>query len=190
MALKPCRECGEQISDDAKTCPKCGKKNPINSPIKKWLWIAAVVIVLIAIGSHRQQEQAAQSVSGTNASPNVSGTNGGSRKTSAYIEEGRKVVGIYTTIGAIRLNATAEDVGCTPSKDLECSFSDSTGTYTATFYQEPSQPNIYRICDYHYKFSVPDSMSNNEVYQMLEKKLGPGEFGRAQIVSDQYFWGD
>lgn len=28
MALKQCRECGKQISSDAKTCPSCGKRNP------------------------------------------------------------------------------------------------------------------------------------------------------------------
>ena len=28
MALKPCRECGEKVSTEAKTCPNCGKKNP------------------------------------------------------------------------------------------------------------------------------------------------------------------
>lgn len=27
MALKPCRECGKQVSDHAKTCPNCGYKN-------------------------------------------------------------------------------------------------------------------------------------------------------------------
>jgi hypothetical protein len=28
MALKPCKECGQQISTEAKTCPHCGKANP------------------------------------------------------------------------------------------------------------------------------------------------------------------
>ena len=28
MALYPCRECGEEVSLDAKSCPKCGAKHP------------------------------------------------------------------------------------------------------------------------------------------------------------------
>lgn len=33
MALKPCRECGEQVSEAAKTCPSCGIKSPARKPI-------------------------------------------------------------------------------------------------------------------------------------------------------------
>ncbi|KMZ13793.1 hypothetical protein BHUM_02689 [Candidatus Burkholderia humilis] len=29
MALKQCRECGTEVSDQAKVCPKCGIKNPV-----------------------------------------------------------------------------------------------------------------------------------------------------------------
>ena len=29
MALKPCRECGQEVSDQAKTCPKCGVGRPV-----------------------------------------------------------------------------------------------------------------------------------------------------------------
>ncbi len=36
MSLKPCRECGEQISSHARNCPKCGIKKLIN---KKTLWL-------------------------------------------------------------------------------------------------------------------------------------------------------
>lgn len=33
MALKPCRECGAQVSNTAATCPICGFKSPIKKPI-------------------------------------------------------------------------------------------------------------------------------------------------------------
>lgn len=36
MSLVPCKECGEQISSSAKTCPKCGAKVP---HFKWWLWV-------------------------------------------------------------------------------------------------------------------------------------------------------
>lgn len=30
MAMKPCRECGEQVSTQAKACPHCGTPHPAN----------------------------------------------------------------------------------------------------------------------------------------------------------------
>lgn len=65
MALISCSECGAEVSDKAKACPKCG--NPINMPpevndyvrekkpldmakIKKIIIIAVVVVVVIFIG--------------------------------------------------------------------------------------------------------------------------------------------
>jgi RNA polymerase subunit RPABC4/transcription elongation factor Spt4 len=47
MALKPCKECGKEISTEAKVCPNCGKKDPTSQPVPKWLWIALGVLVLI-----------------------------------------------------------------------------------------------------------------------------------------------
>lgn len=35
MALKPCKECGAEVSTKAKACPKCGAKVPHT---KWWLW--------------------------------------------------------------------------------------------------------------------------------------------------------
>ena len=29
MALKPCRECGKQISSEARVCPFCGIRKPV-----------------------------------------------------------------------------------------------------------------------------------------------------------------
>ena len=41
---KTCKECGEQISKKAKSCPKCGVKQGLPT------WIKAVIIFLIIIG--------------------------------------------------------------------------------------------------------------------------------------------
>ena len=30
MALEPCRECGKTVSTEAKTCPNCGVRDPVN----------------------------------------------------------------------------------------------------------------------------------------------------------------
>jgi hypothetical protein len=84
MALKPCRECGKEISDQAEACPHCGIKNPGHSggasqqplkspppvtPKKKGngcltvIGIFFIIVVgIVAIGSN----------SGGNSSPNIS----------------------------------------------------------------------------------------------------------------------
>ena len=45
MAMKRCKECGEEISSSAKTCPKCGKKQ---GGIGKVILILLVLVVIIA----------------------------------------------------------------------------------------------------------------------------------------------
>src|SRR5438067_556704 len=49
MALKPCKECGKEISTSAKLCPNCGRKYPtggLTIPAK----IFVGIIVLVVIG--------------------------------------------------------------------------------------------------------------------------------------------
>jgi len=31
MALKPCRECGKLVAEDASTCPQCGAGTPVRT---------------------------------------------------------------------------------------------------------------------------------------------------------------
>jgi hypothetical protein len=50
MALKKCKECGNEVSSSAKVCPKCGKKLKMGL-IKKTLIGLGVLILLGAISS-------------------------------------------------------------------------------------------------------------------------------------------
>lgn len=58
MALIQCKECGAMISDQAKSCPKCGcpvehdsqVEETENHPRRMSLWILVAVIAIIAIG--------------------------------------------------------------------------------------------------------------------------------------------
>jgi zinc-ribbon domain len=59
MALIKCVECGEEISDTAKSCPKCGAKVP---KAKLWIWIplgliAAFFIIGLLAGNTPEGEQ-------------------------------------------------------------------------------------------------------------------------------------
>lgn len=58
MALKPCRECGKDVSTEAKTCPHCGVSGPVVASIMNknfgcgtgCLALIALVVVVMVIG--------------------------------------------------------------------------------------------------------------------------------------------
>ena len=46
MAMIACSECGTEISDKAKACPKCGARVPHT---KWWLWVPLGLIVFVFV---------------------------------------------------------------------------------------------------------------------------------------------
>lgn len=62
MALMPCKECGNEVSTDAKACPKCGAKVP---KTKWWLWVPLGLVVAFlgfgaVVGSSPEAQEKAQ----------------------------------------------------------------------------------------------------------------------------------
>lgn len=52
MAMEPCLDCGELISDTAAECPKCGSKANISkSADKAMMYTVIVIVVLLILGS-------------------------------------------------------------------------------------------------------------------------------------------
>jgi hypothetical protein len=49
MALKPCRECGAEISTAATTCPHCGMKSPTRQPIGCLRPLGFAVVIIVGI---------------------------------------------------------------------------------------------------------------------------------------------
>ncbi len=60
MALITCKECGSEVSSEAKTCPKCGVR--IKPKSKVWMWVlgvpAALFVVFAVIGANDPEIQA------------------------------------------------------------------------------------------------------------------------------------
>ena len=49
MAIKPCKECGNQISDKAESCPQCGAKQRKKT---SWItWGVGIFVVFLIIGA-------------------------------------------------------------------------------------------------------------------------------------------
>ena len=49
MAIKQCKECGNQVSDKAQSCPSCGAKQPKKMGI--FAWIAIICVGMLVIGA-------------------------------------------------------------------------------------------------------------------------------------------
>lgn len=75
MALKPCKECGQQISTAARSCPQCGAPKPTTAPQNKRANIvlgAIGVVVLIGVfgrGSEDSKNSSAASSTTSAYSP-------------------------------------------------------------------------------------------------------------------------
>ena len=48
MTVSPCKECGNEVSSKAKTCPHCGAPIKRRSNIVPWLAFAIVIAVVVA----------------------------------------------------------------------------------------------------------------------------------------------
>lgn len=68
MALTKCDECGNEVSDTDKTCPKCGAKK-IKKNVSKWVvWLSIVGVLYLVFMSNDtkvKREQAAASAAST-----------------------------------------------------------------------------------------------------------------------------
>jgi RNA polymerase subunit RPABC4/transcription elongation factor Spt4 len=49
MALRKCRECGREISTDAKACPHCGRRSPTGTSGSTWGCLAIILVIVIII---------------------------------------------------------------------------------------------------------------------------------------------
>ena len=49
MAIKPCKECGNQISDKAESCPQCGAKQPKKTSLFTKIVLGFIIFTVIMI---------------------------------------------------------------------------------------------------------------------------------------------
>ena len=58
MALKNCKECGNQISTKAKKCPNCGAKAPKRTSILIWALVGVIGYVFYMVGQGKLEAPA------------------------------------------------------------------------------------------------------------------------------------
>lgn len=68
MALVKCKECGEQISTKAKSCPKCGASAPKKTSMFTWLVLILFILIMYFSSKTSTSNSSVQkSVSNTSA---------------------------------------------------------------------------------------------------------------------------
>ena len=79
MAMTNCRECGNEVSEDAKTCPHCGVKTPDQTShygnIGVWSIVAVIILVSVLFRGCSDAKLPDPEVLGSEYKVNISGSN-------------------------------------------------------------------------------------------------------------------
>lgn len=69
MAIKPCRECGKEVSTEAQSCPHCGCAQPVKKSISALGWVAVIAVGLIAYSCTQRAENRQSPASQASSQP-------------------------------------------------------------------------------------------------------------------------
>ncbi|HEW9973789.1 TPA: zinc ribbon domain-containing protein [Shewanella algae] len=72
MALVKCKECGEEVSTKAKTCPKCGAKAPKKTSLFTWFVLGFIIFVVYTASQSPSTPSKAKPSSTTVSTPQKS----------------------------------------------------------------------------------------------------------------------
>lgn len=95
MAIKPCKECGQEVSSDAKKCPKCGKDQ------RNWFMqhkIMTAILVIIVLSVFASMGDDNSNTSPTSSSNTVSTS---SSESTATTQQETKVAPTVITVDEI-----------------------------------------------------------------------------------------
>lgn len=128
MAMDKCRECGTEVSDEAKKCPKCGIAKPVNKTSTSTKVIAGLFGfgILWSIVSNNSQNPTSHKENSTPVAPKVNPKNEALRLVTLDKWEWRK--GGFDSV--MLLDAKIKNTGARDIKDIEieCTHSSNSGT--------------------------------------------------------------
>lgn len=87
MALVKCKECGAQVSSEAKACPQCGAAPPKRTSTLTWLVLGFIVLVVIGSMTKPDRSSSGSSSTSSAAVPDDSET-----KEFLWMERGKDMV--------------------------------------------------------------------------------------------------
>ena len=48
MAITKCRQCRQDVSTEAQTCPHCGTASPGKAPVARWIKVVVFLLIVVA----------------------------------------------------------------------------------------------------------------------------------------------
>ncbi len=126
MAMGKCRECGTEVSDQAKTCPKCGVDQPVKKKTSLFTWIIAIIFGLIVYGAFSTDSPSTPAASAPPPPPKY--TEKEQAALSTKLEDMNWQKGGFENV--MLLDATIKNVGTKAVKDIEitCTHFSNSGT--------------------------------------------------------------
>lgn len=194
MAMKKCKECGEEISSSAKKCPKCGKdqrnffmKHPV-------LYTILILIIIAVAGSSGSENTGNTTVTSTGNQVQETVYNIGDAISNEEYEITIKNVSTATKVGSEYLNSqpaeggiyvcvdfTYKNVSTEPISSWDfptVELVDSNGVEyssdvsASSYYATEKDPNRKVLSDLNPGITVTD----NKVFEIAEESYNQGEW--------------
>lgn len=194
MAMKKCKECGEEISSSAKKCPKCGKdqrnffmKHPV-------LYTILILIIIAVAGSSGSDDTGNTTVTSTGNQVQETVYNIGDAISNEKYEITIKNVSTATKVGSQYLNSqpaeggiyvcvdfTYKNVSTEPISSWDfptVELVDSNGVEyssdvnASSYYATEKDPNRKVLSDLNPGITVTD----NKVFEIAEESYNQGEW--------------
>lgn len=133
MAMKSCRECGQQVSSEAKVCPGCGVKKPYKSPVRG-------LIFLFIIGFSIFKECSGEKIASTDFSPDNTTTTSSSVLASVPVDKASADTKPFTTSQVCK--AAIAGLFDRKLKTIKAAKTNTVGIYKIT-YRRPSDNQLF-----------------------------------------------
>lgn len=194
MAMKKCKECGEEISSSAKKCPKCGKDQRnffMKHPVLYTILILVIIGVVAGIGSDNtgdttvtsteNQVQATvynigDTISNEKYEFTIKNVNTANKVGTEYLNSQPAEGGVYVCVDFTYKNVSTEPISSwdfpavklVDSNGVEYSSDVSASSYYAT----EKDPDRKVLSDLNPGITVTD----NEVFEIAEESYNQGEW--------------
>ena len=193
MAMKKCKECGEEISSSAKKCPKCGKDQR-NFFMKHPVLYTILIIIIIAVAGSSGDNPGSTTVTSTGNQVQETVYNIGDAISNEEYEITIKNVSTATKVGSEYLNSqpaeggiyvcvdfTYKNVSTEPISSWDfptVELVDSNGVEyssdvsASSYYATEKDPNRKVLSDLNPGITVTD----NKVFEIAEESYNQGEW--------------
>lgn len=194
MAMKKCKECGEEISSSAKKCPKCGKDQRnffMKHPVLYTILILTIIGIVAGTGSdntgnttvtstgNQVQETVyniGDAISNEKYEITIKNVSTATKVGSQYLNSQPAEGGVYVCVDFTYKNISAEPISSWSFPTVELVDSNgveySSDISASSYYATEKDPNRKVLSDLNPGITVTD----NKVFEIAEESYNQGEW--------------